>query len=268
MKLQSITKHLIPNSLAERFQLSKNQQGIEGYSFKATSALEIKKDIQDKYQHDSELLDLFAEHQGPVVHKWHHYIPLYERYLSSFRGQKVRFLEIGVSQGGSLEMWRKYFGEDAVIFGIDINPHCAKLNDAAGQVRIGSQDDPDFLASVIKEMGGVDIVLDDGSHHMDHLPVTLNYLFPCLSNGGIYMIEDLHTAYWRLFGGGYQSQKNFFRFTMDIIDDMHHWYHGRKLKQATVSNDCSGVHIHDSLLVLEKNEVFQPVHSRVGSIQR
>ena len=85
-----------------------------------------------------------------------------------------------------------------------------------------------------------------------------------MSYGGIYMIEDLHTAYWRRFGGGYQSKNNFFRFAMDLIDDMHHWYHRKKSKQAAISKDCSGMHIHDSMLVLEKNKVFKPVHSRVG----
>jgi hypothetical protein len=95
---------------------------------------------------------------------------LYDRYFSPFRGRKTRFLEIGVNKGGSLQLWRKYFGDDAIIFGININPDCEKLNGLAGQVRIGSQIDRPFLESVIKEMGGVDIVLDDGSHHMQHIP--------------------------------------------------------------------------------------------------
>jgi len=159
-------------------------------------------------------------------------------------------------------MWRKYFGDDAIIFGIDINPECEQYNGLAGQVRIGSQIDELFLQPVIEEMGGVDIILDDGSHHMKHIPVTLKYLFPKLSNNGIYMIEDLHTAYWRSFGGGYKSSKNFFKFVSDLVDDIHHWYHSRELKQASISKDCSGIHIHDSIVVLEKTKVYKPVHSQ------
>ena len=159
-------------------------------------------------------------------------------------------------------MWRKYFGDDAIIFGIDINPACENLNGLAGQVRIGSQTDEIFLESVVKEMGGIDIVLDDGSHHMEHIPATLKFLFPHLSYGGIYMIEDLHTAYWKRFGGGYRAKTNFFKFIMDLVDDIHHWYHANGLKKAVISKDCSGIHIHDSIVVLDKNKVHEPVHSQ------
>lgn len=243
---------------------NRRHKGSRKFTFNFDKASDVKEDIKEKYGHDSDLLELFVTNKGYIVHKWHHYIPLYDRYFSSFRGRKIRFLEIGVSQGGSLQMWRRYFGEDAIIFGIDINPECEKYNGLAGQVRIGSQTDQLFLESVVKEMGGIDIVLDDGSHHMEHVPATLKYLFPHLCYGGIYMIEDLHTAYRRKFGGGYRAKKNFFRFLMDLADDMHHWYHSEELKQAVISTDCSGIHIHDSIAVLEKNKVYSPVHSKIG----
>ena len=107
---------------------------------------------------------IFWSHQGPIVHKWHHYLPIYERYFGLYRCKNPKFLEIGVSKGGSLAIWRTYFSPDATIFGIDIDPACMNSNGEHRQVRIGSQDDAKFLKSVVKEMGGVDIVLDDGSH--------------------------------------------------------------------------------------------------------
>jgi hypothetical protein len=116
----------------------------------------------------------------------------------------VRFLEIGVSKGGSLDMWRSYFGPEAVIYGIDIDEACAQFDGRSAQVRIGSQDDPAFLASVVAEMGGVDVVLDDGSHDSRHIRASLDVLFPLLSEGGVYMMEDLHAAYWVSHSGGYR----------------------------------------------------------------
>ncbi|MBN1267057.1 MAG: class I SAM-dependent methyltransferase [Anaerolineales bacterium] len=264
MKLKAILERLVPNIILERYRSRHDHENISKFKFDVDGSSDVKGDIQEKFGHNSELLEFFASNKEYVVHKWHHYIPLYDRYFSSFRGRKIRFLEIGVGQGGSLQMWRKYFGDEAIIFGIDINPKCEKFNGLAGQVRIGSQTDGLFLESVVKEMGGVDIVLDDGSHHMAHFPVTLKYLFPLLKYGGIYMIEDLHTAYWKRFGGGYRAMTNFFAFIMDLVDDMHHWYHAMGLKQAVISKDCSGIHIHDSIVVLDKNKVHEPVHSQNG----
>lgn len=268
MNFKAIVKPLIPNVLIKLYRRRYAHEDIRQFKFSFDATSDVKRDIQEKYGHDSELLEIFTNNEGVIVHKWHHYIPLYDRYFSSFRGRKIRFLEIGVSKGGSLQMWRKYFGDDAIIFGIDIDPECEKLNGLAGQVRIGSQTDNVFLESVVKEMGGLDIVLDDGGHHMEHIPATLEYLFHHLSFGGIYVIEDLHTAYWKTFGGGYRAKGNFFGFVMDLIDDMHHWYHTKKLKRAAISSKCSGIHIHDSIVVLEKNKVFEPVHSQVGRVIR
>ena len=64
---------------------------------------------------------------------------------SRFRDTEFRMLEIGVWKGGSLDMWRRYFGASATIVGIDVNPECAQVVDSPNVVRIGSQDDPDFL---------------------------------------------------------------------------------------------------------------------------
>jgi hypothetical protein len=264
LNLKNVLDALVPPLLKDFYRHHWQEQSGGHYRSGMKSSADVKADIQNKYLHNSDLLDYFTTNKGCVIHKWHHYIPLYDRYFSPFRGRKIRFLEIGVNKGGSLQLWRKYFGDDAIIFGIDINPDCEKLNGLAGQVRIGSQIDRPFLESVIKEMGGVDIVLDDGSHHMQHIPETLKQLFPHLSYGGIYMIEDLHTAYWKTYGGGYNSSGNFFRFLSDIVDDMHHWYTMKGIKQTAISKCCSGVHIHDSIVVLEKNKVYEPVHSKIG----
>ena len=236
-------------------------QGIDKFSFDTTQG--VAEDIRTKYGFSGDLVDFFASKKGKLIHKWHHYIPLYDRYFSRYRGQPIRFLEIGVSEGGSLQMWRKYFGPAATIYGIDINPNCKNLEGPDFQVRIGSQDDPDFLISVLQEMGGIDVVLDDGSHQMAHIRASLKYLFPKLSEGGLYFIEDLHTAYWPIFGGGYRSAASFFNIIRELIDDMHQWYHNQALIHPEIGQFCPGIHLHDSICVLEKNRVHQPVHSQI-----
>jgi hypothetical protein len=211
------------------------------------------------------LVDIFWSHKGPVIQKWVHYLPVYEKYLERYKGSPVRVLEIGVSMGGSLDVWRDFFGPEAVIFGIDIDPECAKFNDKSGQVRIGSQDDPEFLASVIKEMGGVDLVLDDGSHRSSHIRASFNVLFPLLTDGGTYVIEDLHAAYWAKFGGGYKKRNSFFTDIFQMVHDLHHWHHFHGQKIAPAADNLASIHIHDSIVVLDKSEQTQPKRVNVGT---
>jgi hypothetical protein len=206
---------------------------------------------------------IFWSNGGPVVHKWLHYLPLYDRYLSQYRGTDVKMLEIGVYKGGSLHLWREYLGPKATIFGIDINPECAVVNGIDGQVRIGSQVDPEFLKRVIAEMGGVDVVLDDGSHIGRHIRASLDVLFPLLAPNGIYLIEDVHTAYSRRYDGRF-SRHNFIKLLGRLTDDIHHWYHSGGQRVGATADHLLGMHIHDSLVVLEKGDKARPAHIKVG----
>ena len=212
----------------------------------------------------SDIERLFWSNKGAVVHKWLHYLPLYDRYLAKYRGTAVRMLEIGVYKGGSLHLWREYLGPEAVIFGIDIDPSCAAFDGIDGQVRIGSQADPAFLARVVAEMGGVDIVLDDGSHIGRHMRASLDALYPHLSDGGLYLIEDVHCAYNRRYDGRF-SRHNFIRLLGRLTDDIHHWYHTGGQKVAATADRLLGLHIHDSLVVLEKGVKARPAHIQVGT---
>ncbi len=260
MIFKAFLRLLTPSYIWERY--INKPHSTEHFLYKGS--LDPKKDILKKYGHEGDLVSLFFENRDFLIHKWHHYFPIYEKYFSTFRNKKnIRFLEIGVAKGGSLQMWRKFFGDEAIIFGIDIDPECEKYNGIHAEVRIGSQIDKNFLKRTIDEMGGADIILDDGSHHMDHIPFTLDYLFPKLSSGGIYMIEDLHTSFWRSYGGGYNSKKNFFNLLRLLINDMHHWYHKEGIKFPDISKECSGIHIHDSITILEKKKIFPPVYSQI-----
>jgi hypothetical protein len=212
-----------------------------------------------------EIERLFWENTGRVVDKWHHYLPIYDRYFASFAGRRVRMLEIGVFKGGSLALWRKYFGPEAVIFGIDINPDCAAFDGESGSIRIGSQADPEFLRKVVAEMGGLDIVLDDGSHFARHIRASLDALFPLLSDGGIYMVEDLQTAYWRYFSGSTLLRPNFMRVVKKMMDDINHWYHPHGQRIAATADRLTAIHVHNAVVVLEKGVPMPPRHSRVGT---
>jgi hypothetical protein len=209
-----------------------------------------------------ELAKIFFSGDNRLIHKWVHYLPIYERHFAPYRGSALRFLEIGVSQGGSLDMWRKYFGPQAVIYGIDVDPVCAARVDPPNQVRIGSQDDEMFLRSVAAEMGGVDIVLDDGSHIASHQRATFQTLFPLVSDGGLYVIEDTHTAYWAPYEGGYGRKGTAVDIAKQLIDDLHGWFHKRPAKLAETDR-LGGVHTYDSMIIIDKVMREKPRHLQI-----
>jgi len=124
----------------------------------------------------------------------HDYMTKYERHFSKFIDKDINILEIGVASGASLRTWRDIFPK-ANIYGIDINPSCIQQDSERIKIYIGSQFEKRFLDSVMKEIGSVSIIIDDGSHNTEHEIFTFEVLFPQLSKGGVYAIEDLHTSY-------------------------------------------------------------------------
>ncbi|OBK44999.1 class I SAM-dependent methyltransferase [Mycobacterium kubicae] len=172
---------------------------------------------------DGELAAIFAK--TPNIHKMLHYLPAYESALAPYRERPIKMLEIGVARGGSLQMWRAYLHPDSQIAGVDIDPTTRQFDDPAKRthVRIGSQTDVDFLREVVNEFGPFDVILDDGSHMNSHIVLTFQYLFPNgLAPGGIYMVEDLHSNYWKPYR---DSPMSFADFTKWLIDSMHAHYH-------------------------------------------
>jgi hypothetical protein len=133
-----------------------------------------------------------ATHTGPGVWKWRHYFPVYHRHLERFRGMSPHVLEIGIYSGGSLAMWRDYFGPDACIYGVDIEPACAAYEQAGTRIFVGDQSDRRFWAQVRQAAPALDVVLDDGGHEYDQQRVSLEELLPCMKPGGVYICEDVH----------------------------------------------------------------------------
>ena len=206
---------------------------------------------------------LFYAHTGRQSYKWHHYLDVYDRHLTRFRNTSVRILEIGVQHGGSLQIWHKYFGPDSVVFGIDIDENCRSMSDADAQVRIGSQANPAFLRSVVEEMGGLDVVVDDGSHVAEHQRISFDALFPLLSERGVYICEDICTAYWNVYhNGGYRRPGTFIELVKQMIDDLHGWYHEEP--QVVVPNASTSIHaicVYDSIVAIEKRPKDRPFFS-------
>jgi cephalosporin hydroxylase len=197
---------------------------------------------------------LFFANTGRRTGKWLHYLGVYDKILDPFVNTPARMLEIGVSGGGSLQLWRKFLGRQAVIFGIDVDPQCAPLGGDDAVVRIGSQDDPEFLRTVIAEMGGLDVVVDDGSHIASHQRASFEALFPLLSDGGIYVLEDLHTSYWPRFEGGLRRRGTAIEYLKAKIDSMHAHYQRKGVNRAELIEPIESIQFFDSIAVVTKRQ--------------
>ena len=143
----------------------------------------------------------FRANEKRQIHKFYHYFDIYDRYFSQYRGKEITFMEIGVFQGGSLQMWKDYFGPQARIIGVDIDPRCKELEEDNIEIHIGSQSDRKFLRDLKTKIPKVDILLDDGGHTMRQQIVTFEELFDHVKPEGLFLCEDLHTSYFLEYGG-------------------------------------------------------------------
>ncbi len=121
-------------------------------------------------------------------------------------------------------MWKNYFGSQAKIYGLDIDPQCKKLEEDQIKIFIGDQANRDFLRELRDEIGTIDILIDDGGHTMVQQINTFNELYSAVSETGIYLVEDLHTSYWEDFGGGYERPGSFIEYAKGFIDSINAWH--------------------------------------------
>ncbi len=203
------------------------------------------------------LFTIFEKHTGPVINKWAHYFPIYENHFSRFRGVPTLMFEIGAGHGGSGQLWRSYFGPTVQIVSIDIREECKDLESEQIAVRIGSQADAAFLQSIVDEFGRPDIVLDDGSHVMEHVCETFKYLYPQMARGGVYLVEDLHTAYWEEYGGGLRKEGSFIELIKVLIDEMHSHYSRDGIAPTIYSENTRAIHVYDSIISLDHGKFQQ-----------
>jgi hypothetical protein len=194
----------------------------------------------------------FLNNNQRIIHKWKHYFPAYERHFGKFVNTDVTFLEIGCGEGGSLQMWKRFLGPYARIVGIDLRPECKEFAEDQIEIRIGDQSDKSFLFDVCKEFGTPDVVLDDGSHIMSHIHASFSALYPQLSQNSVYMVEDLHTAYWSDFEGGLKRKESFIETCKDLIDELNADHSRGALAATEFSRTTLSMHFYDSIVVFEK----------------
>lgn len=199
------------------------------------------------------LREIFDRHEGRLIHKCEHYFPIYERHLSTFRGRSPRVLEIGVSHGGSLEMWLTYFGRGTEIVGLDVDPRCADARIPHATIVIGDQGDAEVLRRVADEHGPFDVVIEDGSHLPEHQILAFETLWPAVARGGVMLVEDLCTNYWPEYGGATGGPGTFMEYVRALVDRINAFnVRDGGLEPDELTRTCGGIHVYDSVVVFDR----------------
>lgn len=218
----------------------------------------------------SQLANKHRTDKGP----WHHnYTPVYDSYLHPLRHQALTLLEIGIGgyeypdRGGeSLKMWAEYFTH-AHIVGIDIHDKSQLVFADYIRERVktfkGSQTDVEFLSKLITIIGQPNIILDDGSHKNADNIKTFNLLFPALQEGGIYIIEDTETSYWKEEYGGnpwicnrdITTTTGYFQSLTDILnyEKIPNYPTDPNDVMVSLSNHIKSIHFYKNIIIIFKN---------------
>lgn len=172
------------------------------------------------------LLELYESHDGKVSDRWSLYLTEYDRLFKSYRELPISLLEIGVQNGGSLEIWSQYFANGIKFVGCDINPDCQKLtyDDPRIAVIVGDATTSETQKKIYDQSATFDLIIEDGSHTSGDIVKAFARYFPVLKDEGLFVAEDLHCSYWQEFEGGIfhpYSSMNFFKHLADIINHEH-----------------------------------------------
>jgi limonene-1,2-epoxide hydrolase len=211
----------------------------------------------------------FDRNPGRLMYKWEHYFDVYHRHFSRFRGRPMTIVEFGVFHGGSLQMWRDYFGPQARVVGVDVNPRLQDLGEPGIEIVIGDQSDRRFLRELAQRVGPIDILLDDGGHTMAQQIATVEEMYGAVKPEGVLLVEDTHTSYWRDYGGGLRARTTFMEFAKHLVDELNAW-HSRdpqSFAPGPFTRSARSMHFYDSMVVIEKGAHPQPreVHSGTPS---
>jgi hypothetical protein len=197
--------------------------------------------------------------EGKAIIKGSSYPAAQHRHFARFQGSPITVLEIGVAWGGSLRLWRHYFGEQATIIGVDIDPRCSAQEGERIHIEIGDQADAAFLSDLADRWGPFDIVMDDGGHSMAQQIITFETLFRSVKDGGVYQCEDVNSSYMMdqhpQFGPRFGEHGTFMELMKSKIDEMFAWF----VEEPTAfTRSAASMHIYPGILFIEKDVVEEP----------
>lgn len=188
--------------------------------------------------------------EGRLLNKITSYAPVYEELLDIYRGGKVNLVEIGISHGGCLQMWRSFLGPLSRIWGLDSADHTLYEEDRIKCYLI-DQSKKEDLESIHKLIPSIDIFIDDASHFSKHQVDTFESVFPHMNKGGLYFCEDTHCSYRSTHDGEYLKPGTFMEFAKGLCDSMNH-QEDQRIPRPSYIDSIYSITFYHSLVVFKK----------------
>lgn len=179
------------------------------------------------------------------------YFKVYDQSVAKIRSNTSKvptIVEIGILHGGSLFMWRDLFGPEARIIGVDLNPEAFKWKEHGFEIYIGNQSSPEFWRDFYKEVGSIDLLIDDGGHTNRQQIVTAINALDNMNPGGIVIIEDTDTSFSKEFGN--PSRYSFLNFSKNYVDSLYESNEDPARNEKLESN-LESITFFDSMVVYE-----------------
>ena len=179
--------------------------------------------------------------------KWSNYFEIYEKLFKKFLNQKLTFVEIGVGNGGSLFMWKNFFGNKARIIGIELNPDAKKLEKFGFEIYIGDQSTKKFWENFYKKVGKIDILLDDGGHKGIQQITSVVESIKHIKNDGMILVEDTCSSFMTDKAFRIHRKYSFINFCNLIIEGIHRRNPFVNKKKNLFSNRIHSIFFYESL---------------------
>ena len=183
------------------------------------------------------------------------YADIYEELLTPFKDRDIILVEIGIGQGGSLQVWKHFLGSKVKIFGLDVQIKSFYTEEQIIDNYFADQLDTDSLEKV--PIPEIDIFIDDASHINQGQINTFRVFFPRMRSGGLYFVEDIGTSYRPLnYGGGFKKRGSFIEYCKNVIDVMqiNEW-------EEIIPENDSGKILVDHLIPIYDNSLFEQASS-------
>ncbi len=208
----------------------------------------------------NEIKELFYE-SDKFSTKFEKYFDVYELLFKKFKEKNITFVEVGVLNGGSLEIWKNYFGKNSRIIGIDINSECKKFEKDNIEIFIGDQSKNEFWEKFYREVGKVDILLDDGGHtNLQQISTVFNSV-KNINDDGFIIVEDIHSSYMEQFGN--PQKFSFINFSKRNIDDLNFKFPNFSNLKNSLNDYIYSIQYFESIVVYHINKKKSYMNSEI-----